>query len=186
MRSFQPLIIFLHQGYRGSTAISVSKAQIYNKKFNFIMCVGSYNPLTNSQQVNAMKILAASILSLISFSVLAAPEGTLSVHILNQQTGLPSQGVVVELDKQESSSWTHLATSKTDTGGRIKSLFPDTGDMEPGIYKVTFKVGDYFKANNQETFFPAVPVIFNVTKTNQKLHIPLLLSQYGYSTYRGS
>ena len=150
------------------------------------MCVGSYNPLTNSQQVNAMKILAASILSLISFSVLAAPEGTLSVHILNQQTGLPSQGVVVELDKQESSSWKHLATSKTDTGGRIKSLFPNNGDMEPGIYKVTFKVGDYFKANNQETFFPSVPVIFNVTKTNQKLHIPLLLSQYGYSTYRGS
>jgi len=186
MRSFQPLIIFLHQGYRCSTAISALKAQTYNKKFNFIMCVGSYNPLTNSQQVNPMKILAASILSLLSFSALAAPEGTLSVHILNQQTGLPSQGVVVELDKQESSSWKHLATSKTDTGGRIKSLFPDTGDMEPGIYKVTFKVGDYFKANNQETFFPSVPVIFNVTKTNQKLHIPLLLSQYGYSTYRGS
>lgn len=55
-----------------------------------------------------------------------------------------------------------------------------------GWYKVTFKTGDYFKSQNMNTFFPVIPVIFNVTKQNQKLHIPLLLSQYGYSTYRGS
>ncbi|HDE1276071.1 TPA: hydroxyisourate hydrolase, partial [Klebsiella pneumoniae] len=54
------------------------------------------------------------------------------------------------------------------------------------VYKVTFKTGDYFKSQNMNTFFPVIPVIFNVTKQNQKLHIPLLLSQYGYSTYRGS
>ncbi|HAT1563595.1 TPA: hydroxyisourate hydrolase, partial [Raoultella ornithinolytica] len=54
-----------------------------------------------------MKSLIASIISLLSFSALAAPEGTLSVHILNQQTGLPSQGVQVELDKQQGSSWQH-------------------------------------------------------------------------------
>ena len=59
-------------------------------------------------------------------------------------------------------------------------------NMEPGVYKVTFKTGDYFKSQNMNTFFPVIPVIFNVTKQNQKLHIPLLLSQYGYSTYRGS
>ncbi|WP_455427671.1 hydroxyisourate hydrolase [Dryocola sp. LX212] len=133
-----------------------------------------------------MKILTATIISLLSFSAFAAPEGTLSVHILNQQTGLPSAGVVVELDKQDSASWQHLATSKTDADGRIKSLYPASGEMEPGIYKVTFRVGDYFKSNDMKTFFPSVPVIFNVTKTNEKLHIPLLLSQYGYSTYRGS
>ncbi len=51
--------------------------------------------------------------------------------------------------------------------------------MEPGVYKVTFKTGDYFKSQNMNTFFPVIPVIFNVTKQNQKLHIPLLLSQYG-------
>ncbi|MCT4706191.1 hydroxyisourate hydrolase [Enterobacteriaceae bacterium H16N7] len=133
-----------------------------------------------------MKIVAATIVSLLSFSALAAPEGTLSVHILNQQTGLPSGGVAVELDKQGSSGWQHLATSKTDADGRIKSLFPEKEEMTPGVYKVTFKVGDYFKSNNLKTFFPSVPVMFNVTKTNEKLHIPLLLSQYGYSTYRGS
>ncbi|MEI9608868.1 hydroxyisourate hydrolase, partial [Raoultella ornithinolytica] len=62
----------------------------------------------------------------------------------------------------------------------------DLFNKAPGIYKVTFKTGEYFKINNMSTFFPVIPVIFNVTKQNQKLHIPLLLSQYGYSTYRGS
>ncbi|WP_064359140.1 hydroxyisourate hydrolase [Raoultella ornithinolytica] len=133
-----------------------------------------------------MKSLIASIISLLSFSTLAAPEGTLSVHILNQQTGLPSQGVQVELDKQQGSSWQHIASGKTDADGRIKTLYPRADNMEPGIYKVTFKTGEYFKINNMSTFFPVIPVIFNVTKQNQKLHIPLLLSQYGYSTYRGS
>ncbi|ALQ45332.1 TPA: hydroxyisourate hydrolase [Raoultella ornithinolytica] len=133
-----------------------------------------------------MKSLIASIISLLSFSALAAPEGTLSVHILNQQTGLPSQGVQVELDKEQGSSWQHIASGKTDADGRIKTLYPRADNMEPGIYKVTFKTGEYFKINNMSTFFPVIPVIFNVTKQNQKLHIPLLLSQYGYSTYRGS
>jgi 5-hydroxyisourate hydrolase len=133
-----------------------------------------------------VKSLIASIISLLSFSALAAPEGTLSVHILNQQTGLPSQGVQVELDKQQGSSWQHIASGKTDADGRIKTLYPRADNMEPGIYKVTFKTGEYFKINNMSTFFPIIPVIFNVTKQNQKLHIPLLLSQYGYSTYRGS
>ena len=133
-----------------------------------------------------MKSLIASIISLLSFSALAAPEGTLSVHILNQQTGLPSQGVQVELDKQQGSSWQHIASGKTDADGRIKTLYPRADNMEPGFYKVTFKTGEYFKINNMSTFFPVIPVIFNVTKQNQKLHIPLLLSQYGYSTYRGS
>ncbi len=92
----------------------------------------------------------------------------------------------IELDKQQGESWQHIATGKTDADGRIKSLYPQEENMEPGVYKVTFKTGDYFKSQNMNTFFPVIPVIFNVTKQNQKLHIPLLLSQYGYSTYRGS
>ncbi|AIR00024.1 5-hydroxyisourate hydrolase [Pluralibacter gergoviae] len=92
-------------------------------------------------------------------AVLAAPQGTLSVHILNQQTGLPSPGVTVTLEQQQQSGWTTLASGKT---------------------------GDYFHQQKAKTFFPEVPVLFSVSRTNEKLHIPLLLSQYGYSTYRGS
>ncbi|HEY1846180.1 MAG TPA: hydroxyisourate hydrolase [Buttiauxella sp.] len=133
-----------------------------------------------------MKILIAPVLCLVSLYATAAPEGTLSVHVLNQQTGLPSKGVMVELEKQAGTNWKPVASGKTNEDGRIKSLFPATEDMLPGIYKVTFLTGDYFKADNQKTFFPSVPVVFSVSEKNQKLHIPLLLSQYGYSTYRGS
>lgn len=133
-----------------------------------------------------MKKIIVVALSLCSLSALAAPEGTLSVHILNQQAGLPSSGVKVVLDKQEGDSWKHIADGKTDVGGRIKSLYPANTDMAPGIYRVTFETGDYFKSQKMETFFPGIPVTFNVSKNNEKLHIPLLLSQYGYSTYRGS
>ncbi|MDQ9125587.1 hydroxyisourate hydrolase [Serratia fonticola] len=116
----------------------------------------------------------------------SAPAGTLSVHILNQQTGIPSPNVTVTLEKEQQNSWVTLASGKTDEDGRIKSLYPQDQDMQPGIYKVTFKTGDYFHQQKQTSFFPEIPVMFTVTKTNEKLHIPLLLSQYGYSTYKGS
>lgn len=119
-------------------------------------------------------------------AVFAAPAGTLSVHILNQQTGLPSPDVTVTLEKQQQNSWTTLASAKTDPDGRIKSLYPQEQDMQPGVYKVTFKTSDYFRSQKLDSFFPEIPVQFTVTRTNEKLHIPLLLSQYGYSTYKGS
>ncbi|MRS91776.1 hydroxyisourate hydrolase [Enterobacteriaceae bacterium RIT714] len=134
------------------------------------------------------KISGLLLLSSMAFAPVAfsAPVGTLSVHILNQQTGIPSPDVTVTLEKQQQNSWTTLASGKTDQDGRIKSLYPQDQDMQPGMYKVTFKTGDYFHSQKMNTFFPEVPVLFTVTKTNEKLHIPLLLSQYGYSTYKGS
>lgn len=119
-------------------------------------------------------------------AVFAAPEGTLSVHILNQQTGAPSPDVSVVLEKKTDTGWQKLATDRTDSNGRVKSLYPQDADMEKGVYKVTFETGDHFNKNNQDSFFPEIPVIFVVSKNNEKLHIPLLLSQYGYSTYRGN
>ncbi|MEJ5070866.1 hydroxyisourate hydrolase [Enterobacter ludwigii] len=130
-----------------------------------------------------LALLSTSLLAPVAYS---APMGTLSVHILNQQTGIPSKDVDVTLEKQQPTGWDQLAQGKTDNDGRIKSLYPQDQDMQPGVYRVTFKTGDYFKRENLSSFFPEVPVLFTVTKTNEKLHIPLLLSQYGYSTYKGS
>ncbi|MEZ2586242.1 hydroxyisourate hydrolase [Kluyvera intermedia] len=130
-----------------------------------------------------LTLLSSSVFAPAAFS---APAGTLSVHILNQQTGIPSKAVTVTLEKQNPAGWDMLAKGKTDNDGRIKSLYPDNQDMQPGVYKVTFKTGDYFKSEKLSSFFPEVPVLFTVTKMNEKLHIPLLLSQYGYSTYKGS
>ena len=134
------------------------------------------------------KIMSLMLLSTAVFAPAAfsAPAGTLSVHILNQLTGIPSKDVDVTLEKQQSTGWDMLAQGKTDSDGRIKSLYPEDKDMQPGVYRVTFKTGDYFKREKLSSFFPEVPVLFTVTKTNEKLHIPLLLSQYGYSTYKGS
>ena len=134
--------------------------------------------------------LALSLLSVLCVAglpaAIAAPEGTLSVHILNQQTGKPSAEVTVILEKQTGTGWQKLATSKTDSNGRVKSLYPQDSAMSAGVYKVTFETGDYFKQQGQASFFPEIPVIFSVSQQNEKLHIPLLLSQYGYSTYRGN
>jgi len=134
------------------------------------------------------KISGLIVLSSLAFipAAFSAPVGTLSVHILNQQTGLPSPDVNVTLEKQQQNSWTTLASAKTDPDGRIKSLYPQEQDMQPGVYKVTFKTSEYFRSQKLDSFFPEIPVQFTVTRTNEKLHIPLLLSQYGYSTYKGS
>lgn len=133
--------------------------------------------------VKGLLVLSASILAPVAFS---APLGTLSVHVLNQQTGIPSENVGVTLEKQQDMGWTKIAEGKTDGDGRIKSLYPMDKDMQQGVYRVTFKTGEYFKSEKLNYFFPEIPVIFTVSKTNEKLHIPLLLSQYGYSTYKGS
>ncbi|WP_085841539.1 hydroxyisourate hydrolase [Enterobacter asburiae] len=127
-------------------------------------------------------ILASMAFAPAAFS---APAGTLSVHILDQQTGMPPSDVTVTLEKQQD-KWTSIASGKTDHDGRIKSLYPQDQDMQPGVYKVTFKTAEYFQGKNLDSFFPEIPVLFTVTRTNEKLHIPLLLSQYGYSTYKGS
>lgn len=134
------------------------------------------------------KSAALLMLSSLAFAPAAfsAPVGTLSVHILNQQTGVPSSDVTVTLEKEQQGNWAQLASAKTDQDGRIKSLYPQDKEMEPGVYRVVFKTGDYFKSQKADSFFPEIPVLFTVTRTNEKLHIPLLLSQYGYSTYKGS
>ncbi|EKI0254604.1 hydroxyisourate hydrolase [Enterobacter asburiae] len=136
------------------------------------------------KKTTPLLILAAMAFTPAAFS--AAPAGTLSVHVLDQQTGMPPSDVTVILEKQEQDKWTQLASGKTDHDGRIKSLYPQDQDMQPGVYKVTFKTADYFHGKKLDSFFPEVPVLFTVTRTNEKLHIPLLLSQYGYSTYKGS
>ncbi|KAF1366363.1 hydroxyisourate hydrolase [Yokenella regensburgei] len=133
--------------------------------------------------VKGLLVLSASILAPVAFG---APHGTLSVHVLNLQTGIPSENVGVTLEKQQDAGWTKIAEGKTDGDGRIQSLYPMEQDMQQGVYRVTFKTGEYFKSEKLTSFFPEVPVIFTVSKKNEKLHIPLLLSQYGYSTYKGS
>ncbi|XP_075986305.1 5-hydroxyisourate hydrolase [Anticarsia gemmatalis] len=111
----------------------------------------------------------------------------LSTHVLDTSSGKPAAGLFVELYKKtdsQSSQWTLWHNTMTTNDGR--ALFPFTNDsMAAGTYKLLFKVGDYYRMLDKETLYPHVEITFS-TKDGQHYHIPLLLSPYGYTTYRGS
>ena len=119
-------------------------------------------------------------------ATLSYAQNPLSVHVLNLQDGLPSSEVKVSLEEQKNGKWVQLSQATTNEQGRIPALYPEGKKLEKGMYKVTFKTGDWFKAYKQKSFFPEVPVIFEVDGSVEHYHIPLLLSPYGYSTYRGN
>lgn len=129
--------------------------------------------------------LSALLLGSIS-SLAFAASNPLSVHVLNLEDGLPSPGIKVELEQKVGSEWRALSSATTNEKGRITGLYPDGKKLEAGAYRVVFKTGDYYKTANRETFFPEIPVIFEIKNTEQHYHVPLLLSPYGFSTYRGS
>ena len=119
-------------------------------------------------------------------STVAMAQNPISVHVLNLQSGLPSANVKVTLEEQKNGKWMPLSEGVTNDQGRITGLFPENKPFDHAIYKVTFKTGDWFKKNQQATFFPEVPVIFEADGSVPHYHIPLLVSPYGYSTYRGN
>lgn len=136
--------------------------------------------------------LAATLMSVSAFSVAHTETQTtpmknpISVHVLNLKTGVPSEGVTVVLDKKEGDKWVKLNSAVTSQDGRINALYPAGQEIHPGDYRVTFETGKYYADRNEDTLFPEIPVIIHVPETGEHYHVPLLLSQYGYSTYRGS
>lgn len=117
--------------------------------------------------------------------VMAAGKNLLSVHVLNQQTGKPASGVQVTLEQKQGDGWKKLNSATTDKDGRISGLWPAQPEAT-GDFRVVFKTGDWYETQKQGTFFPEIPVEFHISNTSEHYHVPLLLSQYGYSTYRGS
>lgn len=106
----------------------------------------------------------------------------ISTHILDINLGHPAEGVTVQLEKKVGDRWSQIAESKTNNDGRIAFQNP----AEAGVYRLTFQTESYFKKNNLTPFFIEAPVTFQISDTNRKYHVPLLLSPFGYSTYRGS
>jgi len=106
----------------------------------------------------------------------------ISTHILDTHLGLPAAGVAVQLDKLNGESFEKIGSGITNEDGRIVYDCPSA----PGVYRLSFKIEDYYEKNDQEFFFLSVPVTFKITDTNRKYHVPLLLNPYGYTTYRGS
>lgn len=111
----------------------------------------------------------------------------ITTHVLDTARGKPAAGVNVALEARSAGGeWTKLAGGVTNADGRITDWMPGDATIAPGIYRATFDTGAYFKQLNEATFFPSVSIEFEVRDTGQHYHVPLLLSPYGYSTYRGS
>jgi 5-hydroxyisourate hydrolase len=105
----------------------------------------------------------------------------LSAHVLDAASGTPAAGVRVEL---RAAGGALLAQSVTNADGRVADLGPDR--LPPGAYEVTFGSGDYFAGQGVDCFYPSVAVLFTVAAGQDHYHIPLLLSPFSYTTYRGS
>jgi 5-hydroxyisourate hydrolase len=110
----------------------------------------------------------------------------ITTHILDISAGVPAQGVSVFLEQQTADSWEIIGKGKTDDDGRLRNLLDADFALQAGNYRLTFDTGEYFANKEIENFYPQVTIIFSVKDATQHYHVPLLLSPFGYSTYRGS
>jgi 5-hydroxyisourate hydrolase len=104
---------------------------------------------------------------------------TLSTHVLDSARGEPASGVPVRLERSDGGAWAAVATATTDGDGRVRDL----GELAPGRHRLVFDTAAYLGPG---AFFPEVVVVFDVSGPDRHLHVPLLLSPFGYTTYRGS
>ena len=111
----------------------------------------------------------------------------ITTHVLDISIGRPAAGVAVKLDRQtDDGGWTPVGIARTDGDGRARDVVTEGEPLTAAVYRLTFDVGQYFSANEIESFYPEVTIVFKVKDVSQHYHVPLLLSPFGYSTYRGS
>ncbi|CAJ0603805.1 unnamed protein product [Cylicocyclus nassatus] len=115
----------------------------------------------------------------------APPDASISAHVLDIAFGKPAEGVTILAYLEGSNDWLPMGNCVTESNGRVPWVTPNL-PLQQGIYKLRFMTGDYYKAIGVQTFYPYVEVVFNVSDASQHYHVPLTLSPYGYSTYRGS
>jgi 5-hydroxyisourate hydrolase len=110
-----------------------------------------------------------------------------TTHVLDIARGKPAIDLPVRLERREvSGQWELLGSSHTDHGGRCGQLVPDDKVLSAGLYRLAFDTASYFAAEKIDGLYPLVEVTFQVREGETHLHIPLLLSPNGYTTYRGT
>ncbi|HEX8906244.1 MAG TPA: hydroxyisourate hydrolase [Longimicrobiaceae bacterium] len=111
----------------------------------------------------------------------------ITTHVLDTMRGLPAMGIAVLLERaDEAAQMQTVARGITNSDGRVTDLLPADQALEPGTYRLSFDTGAYFDATAVEGFYPEVSIVFTAREGETHYHVPLLLSPYGYSTYRGS
>ena len=110
----------------------------------------------------------------------------ISTHVLDTARGVPAAGVRVVLERVEAGRIREISRATTDGDGRVRELVSTSTAPEVGRYRLTFDTGAFFATLGIEAFYPSVAIVFEIRDVTQHYHVPLLLSPYGYSTYRGS
>ncbi len=113
-------------------------------------------------------------------------QSPITTHVLDTARGAPATGVRVVLDHERApGEWARVGEGKTDADGRLRTLMA-AGALRAGAYRIEFDVGSYFQAQGVEAFWRQVSIEFVVRDAAAHYHVPLLVSPFGYSTYRGS
>ena len=110
----------------------------------------------------------------------------ITTHVLDTSRGRPAEGVPATLEVEAAGGWKLLGKGTTNSDGRITDLTSPDTQLTAGVYRLIFDTGRYFAAQQLKAFYPQVTIVFRIEDTSQHYHVPLLLSPFGYSTYRGS
>jgi 5-hydroxyisourate hydrolase len=110
---------------------------------------------------------------------------TISTHVLDTSLGRPAAGVAVRLEHHDGARWLPVGDAVTNADGRVQSLVTAGVQLPAGKYRLIFEIGSYFASRKLDTFYPRAIVEFLAPDAGH-LHVPLLVSPYGYTTYRGS
>lgn len=110
----------------------------------------------------------------------------ITTHVLDLSSGKPASGVRVALVRVDDAKRVPVGAGVTDADGRLKELVPKAAKLNAGTFELTFDTGAYFKSHGIAPFHPRVVVTVEITDTAQRYHVPLLISPFGYTTYRGS
>ena len=110
----------------------------------------------------------------------------ITTPVLDTARGLPAKGIRISLQKPVGEgAWTTITSGVTNADGRVADFLSESKVLSPGIYRMLFETKAYFDRLKVNSFYPHVPVVFEVTDQSH-YHVPLLLNPFGYSTYRGS
>ncbi len=111
----------------------------------------------------------------------------ITTHVLDTQAGRPAEGIGVVLElRSKDEQWRILGRGRTDEDGRVGDLLAPDTPLRPAIYRLTFAVSTYFEERQVPAFYPQIVITFRVQQPTEHYHVPVLLSPFGYTTYRGS
>ena len=110
----------------------------------------------------------------------------ITTHVLDTSRGRPAQGVPVTLEVAALEGWKVVSQGVTNADGRVSDLVSPEKSVAAGVYRLIFDTRKYFAGRQVESFYPQVTIVFSIAEPTEHYHVPLLLSPFGYSTYRGS